>query len=95
MGKSNAEYAKDEGVEVEEGVEETAAYDPSEHTVEEVKDELDSASESEKMRIAAAEQAGKGRKSVLAAAGVDESVRLDASGRRLHPWEILPQTQEA
>lgn len=66
-------------------------FDPSEHKAAEVVEELEGASEEEKLRIAAAEQADKNRKTVLEAAGVEEDVRLDASGRRLHPWEVLPK----
>lgn len=65
-------------------------FDPSDHTAAEVKAELEQASEEEALKIAAAEQAGKNRKSVLEAAGVDENVRLDASGRVLHGWEVAP-----
>lgn len=66
-------------------------YDPADYKADEVVAELEDASEDEKLRIAAAEQAGKGRKSVLEAAGVEENVRLDASGRRLHGWEVAPK----
>lgn len=71
----------------------TEEFDPAEHTAPEVVEELESASEEEKLRIAAEEQAGKNRKTVLEAAGVDENVRLDSSGRRLFPWEVAPQEQ--
>jgi hypothetical protein len=69
-------------------------YDPSEYKAAEVVEELESASEEEKLRIAAAEQAGKNRKSVLEAAGVEGDVRLDASGRRLNAWEVAPASTE-
>lgn len=66
-------------------------FDPSDHKADEVKAELAKADEDEKLRIAAAEQADKNRKSVLEAAGVEEGVRLDASGRRLNGWETAPK----
>lgn len=69
-------------------------FNPDEHTAAEVKAELAEASEDEKARIAAAEVAGKGRKSVLAEAGVKEGERLDSSGRRLFPWEVVPTPAE-
>ena len=69
-------------------------FDPSEHTADEVKAELEQASEEEKAQIAAAEMAGKNRKSVLAASGVEEGERLDSTGRRLLPWEVAPKPQE-
>lgn len=70
-------------------------FDPTDHKATEVVEQLQEASEEEKLQIAAAEQAGKNRKSVLEAAGVDESVRLDASGRRLNPWEVAPPAPES
>lgn len=70
-------------------------FDPSEHTAAEVKAELAEATEEEKLAIAGAEAAGKARKSVLAEAGVKEGERLDSSGRRLFPWEVVPVTDEA
>jgi hypothetical protein len=69
-------------------------FNPSEHKAAEVVEELEDATEAERLRIAAAEQADKNRKSVLEAAGVEEGERLDASGRRLHPWEVLPKKAE-
>lgn len=66
-------------------------FDPSEHTAAEVKDALEEASEDEKRKIAAAEAAGRGRKTVLSAAGLQEGVRVDASGRVMHPWEVAPK----
>lgn len=67
------------------------AFDPSAHKAPEVVAELEGASEDEARRIAAAELADKGRKSVLAAAGLDEHTRLDASGRILLPHEVSPK----
>lgn len=75
----------------ESGVDE---FNPEEHKVDEVKEYLESADEDERRRVAAAEQSGKGRKSVLEAAGVDPAVRMDASGRILNPWEVTPPTAE-
>jgi hypothetical protein len=69
-------------------------FNPSDHKADEVVEKLEEASEEERLKIAAAEQADKGRKSVLEAAGVEGDVRLDASGRRLHPWEVLPKKAE-
>lgn len=65
-------------------------FDPAEHKAAEVVAELEDASEGEKQQIVAAEVAGKKRKSVLAAAGVDPDVRMDASGRVLSAWEVSP-----
>lgn len=65
-------------------------FDPNEHTAEEVKAELADATDEVKTQIAAAEKQGKARKSVLEAAGVDPSVRTDASGRVLNGWETAP-----
>ena len=47
-------------------VEEVAAYDPSAHNVTEVIEYLDSATDEERERVLAAEQAGEARKGVLA-----------------------------
>lgn len=69
-------------------------FNPGDHTAPDVVDVLEDANEEEKLRIAAAEQADKNRKTVLEAAGVEEGERLDASGRRLHPWEVLPKKPE-
>lgn len=69
-------------------------YNPDEHTAAEVKDELAEADEAEKLQIAAAEQAGKNRPSVLKAAGVEDGMRLDRSGRVLLPWEVAPTPAE-
>lgn len=69
-------------------------FDPADHTAAEVKAELAEATEEEKAAIAGAEAAGKNRKSVLAEAGVKEGERLDSSGRRLFPWEVVPTPAE-
>lgn len=47
-------------------VEEVAAYDPAAHTVTEVIEYLDSATDEERARVLAAEEAGEARKGVLA-----------------------------
>ena len=47
-------------------VEEVAAYDPAAHNVTEVIEYLDSATDEERERVLAAEQAGEARKGVLA-----------------------------
>ena len=47
-------------------VEEVAAYDPAAHNVTEVIEYLDSATDEERARVLAAEQAGEARKGVLA-----------------------------
>lgn len=70
------------------------SFNPDEHSAAEVKEELAQASEEEKLQVAAAEQAGKNRKSVLAAAGVEDGMRLDRSGRALYPWEVAPAPVE-
>lgn len=74
----------------------TGVFDPTDHNADEVKDYLDDATEQEKGRVGAAEAApdGKRRKTVLEAAGVDEGVRMDASGRRLNGWEVEPTPSE-
>lgn len=66
-------------------------FDPNEHTADEVKAELEEATEEEKDVIVASERKGKARKSVLKAAGADPDARTDASGRVLHPWETSPK----
>lgn len=83
-GASLAQAAGAAGVDV-------GAFDPGEHKAAEVKDVLAEATEAEKAAIAGQEQAGDNRKSVLKAAGVDEGVRLDATGREMHPWEKQPK----
>lgn len=69
-------------------------FDPTEHTAAEVKAELEEATEEVKNQIVAAEKKGKGRKTVLEAAGVDPDQRTDATGRVLSPWESLPAQPE-
>ena len=68
-------------------------FDPTEAKADEVKAKLEKADADERARIVAAERQGKARKSVLEAAGVDPSVRTDASGRELYPWEVSPENQ--
>lgn len=70
-------------------------FNPTEHSADEVKAVLAEADEAEKARIAGAESAGKARKSVLAEADVKEGERLDSSGRRLFPWEVVPTPAKA
>lgn len=76
--------------ETETAVAQEESFDPSEHNADEVKEALAEAGAAERDRIATQELAGKARKSVLEAAGVDPNERRDASGRVLHPWETLP-----
>lgn len=78
----------------DENAEATEVFDPSQHTADEVVAEMQTADPDEKNRIAGAEAAGKARKSVLAEADVKEGERLDASGRRLFPWEVVPTPKE-
>lgn len=66
-------------------------FDPAEHTAAEVKEELDKAAPDEAKKIAGAEASGKGRKTVLEAAGLDPNSRYDVSGRQMHPWEVSPR----
>lgn len=69
-------------------------YDPTEHKAAEVIAELEDATDEEKAAIAARERQGDGRKTVLEAAGVDPSVRTDASGRVLFAHEVAPAPLE-
>lgn len=78
----------------EQGEQVAEEFNPEEHKADEVADYLEDADEAERLRVAAAEQAGKGRKSVLEAAGVEPGTRMDASGRILNPWEVAPARPE-
>jgi len=70
-------------------------FNPEEHTAPEVVEHLEDASDEEKKAVGAAELQGKGRKTVLEAAGVDPNARMDASGRVLNPWEVDPPKADA
>lgn len=65
-------------------------FKPEEHTAAEVVEELEEATPVEVAKIVGAELAGKNRKTVLEAAGVEEGERRDSSGRVLNPWEVAP-----
>jgi len=66
-------------------------YDPSEHGVDEVLDELKDADPTQAQAIVQAERTGKGRKTILAAGG--DADRTASNGRTLYPWEIAPENQ--
>ena len=67
------------------------SYDPSEHDVDEVLDELKDADPTQAQAIVQAERDGKGRKTILAAGG--DTDRAASNGRTMYPWEIDPKNQ--
>lgn len=68
-----------------------AEFDPSNAGVDDVLKKLERADETERQRILNAERAGKSRKTVLEAYGIDPDSRVDATGRVLYPWEVSPE----
>lgn len=70
-----------------------AEFNPTEQSAAEVQKHLEKSDADEVQRVLAAELAGKKRKTVLEAWGVDPNERRDATGRVLNPWEVSPADQ--
>lgn len=66
-----------------------AQFNPDDEGVEATLAHLKKADKAERERVLALEVAGKKRKTVLEAYGIDPDARYDASGRLLYPWEAV------
>lgn len=73
-------------------------FNPSDHTVDEVKEHLDGASPEVVAQVVQAEEAGKGRKSILESEAAEalqpeqfseeQLTREEPDGRVKYPWEV-------